>query len=485
MKKNKKFDIMETDFYEFTMSQAYFNEGKKDEIVYFDGFFRKIPFDHGYAVMAGGDEVIEFIRNIHFTEEDIAYLRSLNKFTEPFLEYLKNFKFTGDIDLIPDGTPVFGNEPIVTVKAPIIEAQLIETQLLAILNSNIKFATASKRLLMEAGDIPVMEFGARRSDQPTRATKCGYLAGSCGTSNTKLGRDLGIPVLGTMAHSMVTEAESEYDAFLSYAKTYPENTVLLVDTYDTLKSGIPNAIQVAKDYLIPNGYRLSGIRIDSGDLAYTAKMARRMLDEAGMEDAKICVSNGLTAEALRDLKLQGAPIDSIGAGDNMCAPKERVGVVYKLVGVVKNGEIVHKIKVSDDPAKTIQPGYKKVYRIYDQTTNKALGDVLALYNEVLKEDEFTLIDIENEYNTKTIHNYRIRNLQEKIFESGNLIYQEPTMEEKREYCKREMETLYDEHKRLLKPAKYYIDGTKELLKLKRELILASKQKGYEKRIGKK
>ncbi len=480
---------MMTDFYELTMSQAYFKAGKKDEETVFDAFFRKNPLEGGYGVMGGLDRIISFIQNIHFDEEDIAYLRSTGQFTEDFLAYLKDFKFTGSIYAIPDGTPVFGNEPIVTVKAPIIEAQIIETILLSYLNENICFTTAARRIVEAAQPVGVMEFGARRAmgpDAAVDASKCAVIAGCVGTSNVLAGQEYGIPVMGTMAHSLVTEADSEYEAFLNYAKAYPNNCILLVDTYDVLKSGVPNAIRIAKEYLIPNGYQLKGIRIDSGDLAYLSKEAKRMFVEAGLPDVKICLSNGLNERTIKALKEQGAVMDSIGLGDNIVLPdKARVGCVYKNVAVEKNGEFVSRIKVSNDVAKAINPGYKKVYRFYDKETGYALGDVLALYEEHIPEDEFTLIDPLNEHNTLTIKNYKVRELQETIFENGELVYQDPTIKEKQAYCEAEMATLYPEVKRSDNPHGYYVDLTRKLLELKKELILLAKSQKVEYDVDKK
>ena len=480
---------MMTDFYELTMSQAYFKAGKKDEIAVFDAFFRKNPLNGGYGVMGGVDKIISFIQNAHFNEEDIIYLRSTGQFTEDFLAYLKDFKFTGSIYAIPDGTPVFGNEPIVTVKAPIIEAQLIETILLSYLNANICYTTAATRVVEAANPVGVMEFGARRAMGPEaalEASKCAVIAGCVGTSNVLAGQEYGVPVMGTMAHSLVTEADSEYEAFLNYAKAYPNNCILLVDTYDVLKSGVPNAIKIAKEYLIPNGYQLKGIRIDSGDLAYLSKEAKRMFVEAGLPDVKICLSNGLNEDTIKSLKEQGAVMDSIGLGDNIVLPdKARVGCVYKNVAVEKNGEFVSRIKVSNDAAKAINPGYKKVYRFYDKETGYALGDVLALHEERIPVDEFTLIDPLNEHNTLTIKNYTVRELQEPIFVDGNLVYEEPTIIEKQVYTRNQMKTLYPEVKRTHNPHGYYVDLTRKLLELKKALILEAKAQKVEYDIDKK
>lgn len=480
--KNRNLTMM-TDFYELTMSQAYFNAGKKDEEAVFDAFFRKNPLDGGYAVMGGVDRIINFIKNAHFNDEDIEYLRKTGQFTEDFLNYLKDFKFTGSIYAVPDGTPVFANEPIVTVKAPIIEAQIIETILLSYLNAGIIHTTAARRVVEAADGIGIMEFGARRAlgpDAAVEASKCAMIAGCVGTSNVLAGQEYGFPVLGTMAHSLVTEADSEYEAFLNYAKAYPNNCILLVDTYDVLKSGVPNAIRVAKEYLIPNGYKLKGIRIDSGDLAYLSKEAKRMLVEAGLEDAKITLSNGLNEKTIKSLKEQGAVIDSIGLGDNIVLPdKARVGCVYKNVAVKQNGEFVSRIKVSNEAAKAITPGFKKVYRFYDKDTGYALGDVVALHEENIPRNKFTLVDPNNEANTLTIKNYVVRELQEAIFVDGEQVWDDPTVMEKQAYCNREMATLYPEVKRDENPHGYYVDLTRKLLRLKKELIRQAKEQTVE------
>lgn len=480
--KNRNLTMM-TDFYELTMSQAYFNAGKKDEEAVFDAFFRKNPLDGGYAVMGGVDRIINFINNAHFNEEDIEYLRQTGQFTEEFLNYLKDFKFTGSIYAVPDGTPVFANEPIVTVKAPIIEAQIIETILLSYLNAGIIHTTAARRVVEAANGIGIMEFGARRAlgpDAAVEASKCAMIAGCVGTSNVLAGQEYGFPVLGTMAHSLVTEADTEYEAFLNYAKAYPNNCVLLVDTYDVLKSGVPNAIRVAKEFLIPNGYKLKGIRIDSGDLAYLSREAKKMLVEAGLEDTKICLSNGLNEKTIKSLKEQGAVIDSIGLGDNIVLPdKARVGCVYKNVAINQNGEFVSRIKVSNEAAKAITPGFKKVYRFYDKKTGYALGDVIALHEENIPRNKFTLIDPNNEVNTLTIKNYEVRELQEAIFVDGQQVWDDPTVMEKQAYCNKEMATLYPEVKRTENPHGYYVDLTRKLLKLKKELIRQAKEQTVE------
>lgn len=470
-------EIMSTDRYEFTMSYGYFLEGMQDKIAYFDVFFRRNPFNNGYTIMAGLDQIIKDVKNLHFEESDIEYFRKQGIYNEEFLEYLKNFKFKGDIYAIPDGTLIFPNEPVITVKANLIESQILETLLLSHFNSASLVATASKRIVLEAKK-PVMEFGSRRTHSKAAidAGKNAYLAGCVGTSNEGTGEYYNVPTLGTMAHSWVTAFEDEYEAFLNYSKHNPENTVFLVDTYDVLKSGIPNAIKVARDYLTPNGIPFKGIRIDSGNLAYLSKKVRKMLDEAGYKETTICLSNGLTAEAIRDLNMQGVKADSYGIGDNIASPLDRLGGVYKLVALEEAGKIIHKIKVSQDEIKTINPSYKKVYRFYDKKTGYALGDVIALASELIPKDRCSLIDPLEIWKQKTIENYEVRELQVPIFKNGELVYQEPSLIDRREYCTLQMDTLYEEIKRLENPHKYYVYLTKKLLELKRELILSSQEK---------
>ena len=462
-----------TDFYELTMAQTYFDQGKQDEEVYFDIFFRKNPFNGGYTISGGLEETINYIKNFNFDKEEINYLKSLNQFSEKFLNYLETLKFEGDIYSVPDGTVVFPNETVLTVKAPIITAQLLETALLANFNHASLVTTAAKRITNEAGDIPVMEFGARRArgiGSAIEASKYAYIGGCCGTSNTLAGMKYNIPVLGTMAHSLITESNDEYQAFLNYAKSNKDNCVFLVDTYDTLKSGIPNAIKVANDYLKPNGLKFKGVRIDSGDLAYLSKKTRKLLDEAGYTETGICLSNGLNEYTIRDLKLQGAFINSLGVGDNIAASKERVGGVYKLVATIEDNREIPKIKVSNDSVKTINPGHKKVYRFYDKKEGYALGDLLALSDEVIPNDKYTLIHPLETWKQKELTNYQVRDLLVPIFKNGQLVYQTPNIEETKAYCNDEFNTLYEEIKRTDNPHEYYVDLSDKLRKLKEELI---------------
>lgn len=462
-----------TDFYELTMAQTYFDKNEQNKKAYFDVFFRKNPFEGGYTIMGGLDNIVEYINNFKISEDDINYLRSLNKFSEEFLAYLKNLKFTGDIFAVPDGTVIFPNEPVITVRANIIEAQLIETALLTCFNHGALVTTAAKRITEAANGIPVMEFGARRArgiDSAIEASKYAYVGGCCGTSNTLAAKKYDLPLMGTMAHSMICDADSEYEAFLDYAKSNPDNCVFLVDTFDTLRSGIPNAIRVADEYLKPNGYKFKGIRIDSGDLAYLSKEARKLLDEAGYYDTTICLSNGLNETTIKSLKEQGAYIDSLGVGDNIAASKERVGGVYKLVAIEKDGKLVPKIKVSNDAIKTINPGYKKVYRFYDKKTGYALGDVLVLADELIPKDQYTLIDPNNEWKQTTITDYSVKELQVPIFIDGIQVYDVPEAVISKQYCEQDFQTIYPEIKRSSNPHGYYVDLSKKLLKLKKDLI---------------
>lgn len=474
--KNK---TMMTDYYEFTMGQSYFNSGYKDKKTCFDIFFRTNPFKGGYSIAEGLDNIVEYVKNFNIDADDIAYLRKVGGFTEDYLEYLSNLKFTGDIYAIPEGTPVFPNEPVITVVANIIEAQLLETDLLTNFNHGTLVTTAAKRITTAAGNIPVMEFGARRArgdDSAIEASKYAFVGGCAGTSNTQSAMENDIPVMGTMAHSLISSFDSEYEAFLAYAKSNPDNCVFLVDTYDTLRSGIPNAIKVAKEYLVPNGLKFKGIRIDSGDLAYLSIKARKMLDVAGFTDTTICLSNGLDENTIKSLLDQGAVIDSIGAGDNIAASKERVNGVYKLVAIEKDGKLEPRIKVSEDSAKTITPGYKKVYRFFDKETNFALGDVIALADEVIPLDGYTLVSPTEEWKKLELTNYYVKELQIPIFLNGNLVYDVPTVKERKAYCTEEFKTIYPEIKRAANPHEYYVDLSEKLLTLKKSMILDVRSK---------
>ncbi len=462
-----------TDEYEFTMSETYFKNKKEKEKAVFDIFFRKVPNEGGYAIMAGLDKVIEYIKNLHFGEREIAYLERRG-YDKDFIEYLKNFKFTGNVYAIPDGTPVFPNEPIVTIEAPIIEAQIVETALLSIVNGAMEHATGARRIVEATPkNVPIMEFGSRRADgleAAIDASLYGIMAGCAGTSNALAADMIGESALGTQAHSYIESFEDEYEAFLAYAKAYPNNCLLLVDTIDTLQSGVKNAIRVAKEYLIPNGYRLKGIRIDSGDLAYLSKMARKMLDEAGLPDAQICLSNGLTAKTIKSLIDEGACFNSLGVGDNISKPEGRMGCVYKEVAMIKDGKRIPKIKLSNDIVKTINPDFKDLYRAYDKDTGYALADIMVRHGESINGDKLIIVDPINILKQSEITNYNLMPLQKQIFKDGNLVYDDPTILEKRDYCEEQMNTIYPEVKREMNPHTYYVDGTLEYVEFKNDMI---------------
>ena len=466
------------DFYELTMSYNYFKLNKADDIVYFDMFYRKNPDKGGFVIFAGLQQLIEAIQDMHFTEGDIEYLRSLNKFDEDFFEYLKYFRFTGTIYSVAEGTPVFPYEPLITVKAKLIEAQLIETFLLVTINHQSLIATKAHRITQEAKGRAVMEFGARRAqgyDGAHYGARAAYIGGVAGTATVSAGMQFGIPVLGTMAHSFVQSFDSEYEAFKAYAQIYPDSCVLLVDTYDTLKSGVPNAIRIAKDILEPMGKRLAGIRLDSGDISYLTKKARMMLDVAGLADCKITVSNALDEYLIRSILEQGAQIDSFGVGENMIVSKNSpvFGGVYKLAAIEKDGVIIPKIKISENVEKITNPGYKKVYRLIENDTNKAIADVIAFHDEVLDENQdITIYHQSNIWKNKTLSagTYTIQPLQHLVFDNGKCVYPEYSLEEIREYSKKQKNYLWDELFRLEYPHIYYVDLTKKLLDFKIKLL---------------
>lgn len=469
---NKNYSML-TDQYELNMANSYFESGMKDTVGVFDVFFRKVPSNGGYALMAGVDKVIEYINNLKFNDNDLAYFKSLG-YGEEFINYLKDFKFTGNIYAIPDGTPVFPNEPILTVEAPLIEAQIIETAVLSLLNGAMEHATGARRIIEATPkNVKVMEFGARRADgldAAIDASLYGVMAGCSGTSNVIAANMIGQKALGTQAHSYIESFDSEYEAFLAYAKSYPNETLLLVDTYDTLRSGIPNAIRVAKEYLIPNGYRLKGIRIDSGDLAYLSKMARKMLDDAGLNDATICLSNGLNANTIRSLTEQGARFDSLGVGDNISKPEGRMGCVYKEVAILDGDKRIPKIKVSEDPIKTINPDFKDLYRLYDNETGYALADVMVRRGEKLSMDNLLIIDLKGFINQRVLNNFRTECLQKEIFINGKQVFEDLSINELKEYVDMQMNTIYPEVKREVNPHVYNVSGTNHYAEFKQEMI---------------
>lgn len=481
--KNRRNLSMLMDFYELTMSNGYFLDGMGDRIVYFDMFFRKIPEDGGYAVMAGLEQVIEYIEGLKFDKDDIEYLRGLNKFDERFLNYLENFKFTGSVYAIPEGTLIFPGEPIITIKAPVNEAQLLETMILLTINHQSLIATKTSRIVRAAEGRPVMEFGSRRAqggDGAIYGARASYIGGAAATAATIAGEAFGIPVSGTMAHSWIQFYEDEYTAFKKYAELYPDSTVLLVDTYSVLKSGVPNAIRVAKEVLEPMGKRLKGIRLDSGDMAYLTREARKMLDEAGLEDCQIVASNSLDEHTITSLLLQGAKIDSFGVGERLITSKAEpvFGGVYKLAAVEnEEGQIIPRIKISENPEKITNPGFKKVYRFFDKDTHKALGDVITMADEVINDKEpYTIFDPVYTWKKKTLTNYYVQELQEEIFRNGELVYTKPSLEEIRNYAEVQLDNLWDEIKRFKNPHTYYIDLSQKLWDVKNELI--TKLKGH-------
>lgn len=462
------------DFYEFTMSNGYFVKNKND-IAYFDVFFRKVPDKGGYAIVAGLEQIIDFVQNLKFDKEDIEFLRSKQIFSEEYLNYLENFKFTGDIWAIPEGTVVFPNEPLITVKAPVVEAQLLETMILLILNHQSLIATKTSRIVRAAQGRPVMEFGARRAHGISAAiygARAAIIGGAVGTSCTATSMEFDVPASGTMAHSWIQSFDSEYEAFKTYAELYPNNCTFLIDTYNTMESGLPNAIKVFDEILKPQGIRPVAVRLDSGDLAYLSKKVRKVLDEAGYPDCKICATNSLDEHLITSLIEQKAKVDLFGVGENLITAKSDAvfGGVYKLVAMEKEGKIIPKIKISENVEKITNPSFKKVCRFYCKKTNYALADVIMLKDEQNPEGEYEIFDQHNTWKKKKLDNYYVKELQEKIFENGNLIYKTPILKEIAEYSKQQLNTIWDEIKRLNNPQKYYVDLSQELYDLKTKLL---------------
>ena len=475
---SRNYTLMD-DEYEFTMANGYLMAGKNNDEAVFDIFFRKVPNNGGYAIMAGLDKVIPFIQNFKFGEQELAYFKKRG-YSNEFINYLKNFKFTGDIYAILDGTPVFPNEPLLTVKGNLIEAQIVETALLSIINGAMEHATAARRIIEAVPKgVGVMEFGARRADGPEAAIDAsiyGVMAGCVGTSNIMAADMMNMKAMGTQAHSWIESFDSEYEAFIAYAKAYPDNCILLVDTYDTLRSGIPNAIKTfnyMKEHNIPTNH--IGIRIDSGDLAYLSKEARHMLDSAGFTNAKICLSNGLTAETITSLINQGACFDSLGVGDNISKPNGRMGCVYKEVALKNNDKWLPKIKLSNDTIKITNPGFKELYRAYDKKTGFALADIMVLKDTQIKKDNLLIVSPQNYLKSTVISDFELVKLQKPIFINGKLVYHDPEILEKQSYCNYEMQKIYPEIKRFDMPHEYYVDGTKEYVDMKNDLIIKTKK----------
>ena len=467
---------MLVDFYEFTMANGYFEKGFRDRIAYFDMFFRKIPDDGGFAVMMGVEQLIDYLKNLHFDEEDIKYLRSKKLFSEEFLDYLKNFEFACDVWAVPEGTPIFPQEPIVMVRGPVIQAQFIETMILLTINHQSLIATKANRIVRAADGRAVMEFGSRRAqgyDGAMLGARAAYIAGCSGTACTISDRDYGIPALGTMAHSWVQLFDSEYDAFRAYAEVYPDNCILLVDTYNVLKSGIPNAIRVFDEVLKPLGCRPKGVRIDSGDIAYLTKKMRKMLDDAGYSDCKITASNSLDEYIIRDTLMQGAKIDSFGVGERLITSLSSpvFGGVYKLAAIESDGEIVPRIKISENTTKITNPGFKQLFRLYSNESGEAVADVIALNDETIDESQpYEIFDPDHTWKRKKLTNFHAKKLLVQLFEKGKCIYESPDVHELKKYCAEQIDKLWDEVKRFENPHKYYVDLSPKLWKMKEELL---------------
>ncbi len=471
---------MLTDFYELTMANGYFKNGFKDTIAYFDMFFRTIPDGGGYVIMAGVEQLVDYFRNLSFSKEDIDYLRGKG-FSEDFLDYLANFRFACDVWAVPEGTPIFPGEPIVKVKGPVIQAQFVETMVLLTINHQSLIATKANRVVRAAQGRAVMEFGSRRAqgfDGAIYGARAAYIGGCAGTACTISDEMFGTPALGTMAHSWVQLFDSEYDAFKAYAEEYPDACTLLVDTYNVLHSGVPNAIKVFDEVLAPMGKRPKGIRIDSGDIAYLSRKARKMLDDAGYPDCSIVASNSLDEYIIRDMLLQGAKVDSFGVGERLITSSSSpvLGGVYKLCAVEKDGEIIPKIKLSENVQKITTPGNKRVYRLYDRESGKAAADLITLASETVDDSRpYELFDPDFTWKRKTLTNYTARELLEPLFRKGECVYKERNIEEIKSYCREQIDTLWDEVTRFENPHNYYVDLSQQLWDVKHELLRKNKE----------
>ncbi|NLH97046.1 MAG: nicotinate phosphoribosyltransferase [Clostridiaceae bacterium] len=467
---------MLTDFYELTMANGYLLSGIKDRIAYFDMFFRRVPDNGGFAIMAGLEQFIQYIKELRFDEEDIEYLRSKEMFSEEFLDYLRDFRFECDVWAIPEGTPIFPYEPIVTVRGPVMQAQFIETMLLLSINHQSLIATKANRIVTAAQGRPVMEFGSRRAQGYNGAVygaRAAYIGGCVGTACTIADKEYGIPALGTMAHSWIQMFPSELEAFRAYARIYPDNCTLLVDTYNVLKSGVPNAIRVFNEEIVPRGYRPKGIRIDSGDITYLSRKARKMLDEAGFPDCAIVASNSLDEYIIRDILSQGACVDSFGVGERLITSRSEpvFGGVYKLVAVEEDGRIIPKIKVSENVEKVTTPGFKQVWRLFDRETGKAVADVITLHDEVINDNEpYEIFDPEYTWKRKTVTNFNAKKLMVKVFEKGRCVYESPDLNTIRDYCREQVDTLWEEVRRFENPHRYYVDLSQPLWDLRQKLL---------------
>ncbi len=472
---------MLTDFYEITMANGYFKNGVGDRIAQFDMFFREVPDKGGFAIMAGVEQLADYLANLKFTEDDIEYLRGKG-FNEDFLDYLRNFEFCCDIWCVPEGTPIFPYEPIVTVRGPAIQAQFIETMVLITINHQSLVATKANRIVRASKGRAVFEFGSRRSqgyDGAIYGARAAYIGGCTGTACTISDREFGVKAVGTMAHSWVQLFDSELDAFCAYAREYPDNCTLLVDTYNVLKSGIPNAIEAFRREVLPRGFRPKGIRIDSGDITYLTKKARKMLDEAGFEDCSIVASNSLDEYIIRDMIQQGAMIDSFGVGERLITASSNpvFGGVYKLCAVENDkGEFVPRIKVSENVAKVTIPGPKKLWRFYDNETGKAIADLITLEDEILDDSKpYELFDRDFTWKRKVVENYTARELLIPLFKKGKCVYDYPHIEIIKAYCKEQIDSMWDEVLRFENPHNYYVDLSQKLWDLKSDMLKAVKK----------
>ena len=471
------------DFYELTMGNGYFVSGRQDEITYFDMFYRSVPDAGGFAVAAGLEQIIDYVQKLHFDEEDIAYLRSRGIFDEGFLSYLREFRFTGDIWAVPEGTPIFPKEPVLTVRAPAIQAQLLETYMLLEFNHQSLIATKANRICRSADGRAVLEFGSRRAQGIAGAVtgaRAAFIGGCAGTACTVSDQLYGVPAAGTMAHSWVQMFPSEYEAFVSYCKAYPNNAILLVDTYNTLKSGVPNAIRAFNEVLKPMGITKCGIRLDSGDMAYLTQRARKMLDDAGWTDCAISVSNSLDERLISELLRQGARIDSFGVGERLITSSSSpvFGGVYKLCAVEdENGEVVPKIKVSENVGKITNPGFKKVYRFFDRESGMAEADYICTHDEVVDDTQpLEICDPHDRWKKKTMNNFRAVELQVQVFKNGELVYDLPALGDIKKRCAEQIDTLWPEVKRFDYPHQYYVDLSPKLMALKDKMLL---ERGHE------
>lgn len=481
MKRSDENLAMLFDYYEMTMANGYFERGIHDTIGYFDLYYRKNPDDAGFAIFSGLESIIDYLKDFHFSDDDIAFFRSKKIYSDAFLAYLKDLHFTCDVWCVPDGSVVFPGEPLITVRGPMAQTSLIETMLLLLVNHQSLIATKASRIVRAAQGRPVMEFGSRRAQGPDAATlgaRAAYIGGCVGTADTLSDQRFGVPALGTMAHSWVQLFPTEYEAFKTYAEIYPTNATLLVDTYDTLSSGVPNAIRVFDDVLKPKGIA-GGIRLDSGDIAYLSKKARVMLDEAGHKDAKIVASNSLDEYRIEDILAQGAKIDSFGVGENLITSKSSpvFGGVYKLVGLENDGVFEPRIKISENVEKITTPGFKTFYRLYEKDTGKAIADVITMKNEKVDDSKpYEIFHPVYTWKRMRLEDYTAREMKVRIFDGGKCVYDLPSLNARRDYCTKELDTLWDEYKRFDNPHEYKVDLSLAVWDMKHDLLARTQQR---------